>query len=56
MNKGFSYTIDDGKILEYMKLSVKDKLKWLEEINKFNQLFLGRKEKKIREKLRRGEI
>ncbi len=56
MSKGFSYTIDDEKILEYMKLSVEDKLKWLEEINKFNELFLGKKEKQIREKLRRGEI
>lgn len=36
--------------------AVADKLKWLEEINKFNELFLGEKEKQIREKLRRGEI
>ena len=56
MNKGFSYTLEDEKILEYMKLSVADKLKWLEEINKFNELYLGEKEKTIREKLRRGEI
>jgi len=56
MNKGFSYTLEDEKILEYMKLSVADKLKWLEEINKFNELYLGKKEKTIREKLRRGEI
>ena len=39
-----------------MKLSVEDKLKWLEEINKFNVLFLGEKEKKIREKLLRDEL
>lgn len=39
-----------------MKLSVEDKPRWLEEINKFNELFLGRKEKQIREKVRRGEI
>ena len=48
--------MEDEKILEYMKLTVQDKLKWLEEINKFNELFLGKKEKKIREKLRQGEI
>lgn len=56
MNKGFSYTIDDEKILEYMKLPVQDKLKWLEEINEFNELFLGKKEKKIRDKLKQDEI
>jgi hypothetical protein len=56
MNKGFSCTVEDEKILEYMKLSVVDKLTWLEEINKFNELYLGEKEKKIRDKLRRGEI
>jgi hypothetical protein len=56
MNKGFSYAFEDEKILAYMKLTVQDKLKWLEEINKFNELFLGKKEKKIREKLRQGEI
>ena len=56
MNKGFSYTIDDEKILEYMKLTVQDKLKWLEDINGFNELFLGKKEKQIREKLKQDEI
>ncbi len=56
MNKGFSYTLEDDKILEYMKLPVRDKLKWLEEINKFNELYLGKKEKKIREKLRQCEV
>lgn len=56
MNKGFSYTIEDEKILEYMKLPVPDKLKWLEDINTFNELYLGKKEKKVREMLRRGEI
>ena len=56
MDKGFSYTIEDEKILEYMKLPAQDKLKWLEEINEFNELYLGRAEKKVREMLIRGEI
>jgi len=30
MGKGFSYTVEDEKILEYMGLSVEDKLAWLE--------------------------
>lgn len=56
MNKGFSYTLEDEKIIEYMKLSTKDKLKWLEEINEFMDLVLNPKEKELRAKLRRCEI
>lgn len=56
MTKGFSYTLEDDKILEYMKLSVEDKLQWLEEINIFNLLFLTAHEKEIMEGLREGRI
>jgi len=55
-NKGFSYTLDDDKLRSYMKLSTKEKLEWLEEINKFTDLFLTPQEKAFREKLRMGEI
>jgi len=54
--KGFSYTIEDEKLIEYMKLSTEDKLNWLEEINEFMNMVLNDKEKEIREKLRKGEI
>ena len=56
MTKGFSYTLEDEKILEYMKLSTEDKLRWLEEINEFTQSVLSEKEKRFRELLRSGEI
>jgi len=56
MTKGFSYTLEDEKILEYMKLSTEDKLRWLEEINEFTQSVLSEKEKRFRELLRAGEI
>jgi hypothetical protein len=56
MKKGFSYTLEDEKLLEYLKLSVEDKLKWLEEINAFNRMAMGDREKNITEKLRTGEI
>lgn len=56
MAKGLIYTIEDDKIIEYMALSVEDKLQWLEEMNQFNQLFLGKKEKEIMEGLREGRI
>jgi hypothetical protein len=54
--KGYSYTIEDEKILEYMKLSTEQKLQWLEEINAFTYSVLSDEEKLIREKLRAAEI
>jgi len=56
MNKGFSYSIEDEKIIEYIKLSTEDKLKWLEEISVFTQMVLNTKEKEFREKLRMCQI
>ena len=56
MKKGFFYILEDEKILEYLKLSTEDKLKWLEEINEFTRLALSDREKEIREKLRTGQI
>lgn len=56
MKKGFSYTLEEEKILEYLKLSTEDKLKWLEEINAFNRMVMDNRENAIREKLRTGEI
>jgi hypothetical protein len=56
MDKGFIYTVGDEKIIEYMKLSTEDKLKWLEEINKFTNMVLSDREKELREKLRACEI
>ena len=55
-NKGYSYVVEDEKLLEYMKLSTEQKLQWLEEINAFTYSVLTDKEKSIREKLRAGEI
>lgn len=56
MSKGFSYTLEDEKILEYMKLSDEEKLTWLEEINEFTRAVLSEKEKELRERLREGTI
>ena len=56
MKKGFSYTLEEEKLLEYLKLSTEDKLKWLEEINEFNRIALDDREKEISEKLRTSEI
>jgi len=56
MDKGFIYTFEDEKIIEYMKLSTEDKLNWLEEINEFTNMVLSDREKELREKLRACEI
>ena len=55
MNRGFTYVLEDDKILEYMKLSVEQKLIWLEEIDEFTRAVLDDKQKEIREKLRSGQ-
>ena len=54
--KGYSYTVEDEKLIEYMKLSTEQKLKWLEEINAFTHAVLSDEEKLIRQKLRAAEI
>jgi hypothetical protein len=56
MKKGFSYTLEKEKLIEYLKLSTEDKLKWLEEINAFNRMVMDDQGKNIKEKLRAGEL
>lgn len=53
---GFSYTIEDKKIKEYMKLTTEEKLTWLQEINDLTNMVLTDKEKEFRNKLRRCEL
>ncbi|MDI6752182.1 MAG: hypothetical protein QME07_04910 [bacterium] len=52
MNKGFCYTLEKEDILNYMKLSTKEKLTWLEEIMLFTEKALTPKEKEIRKYFR----
>jgi hypothetical protein len=54
--KGFSYTIEDEKIIEYMKLTTEEKLTWLEEIVEFTNLVLTDKKKDFQTMLREGKI
>jgi hypothetical protein len=55
-NKGFFYTLEDEKILEYMKLTVEEKLQWLEEIAELTEATLTEKEKEFRRRLLEGTI
>jgi hypothetical protein len=54
--KGYSYTVEDDKLREYMKLTTKEKLEWLEEITTLTELTLSENERKFRELLRAGKI
>lgn len=53
---GYSYTVEDEKIKEYMKLTTEEKLIWLNEIVNFTNMVLSDKEKEFQKKLRRCEI
>jgi hypothetical protein len=55
MNKGFSYYLEDEKVLEYMKLPDESKLEWLEEIDEFTRAVLTEEELEFRDRLRAGE-
>ncbi|MEK7852163.1 MAG: hypothetical protein AAB243_00020 [Planctomycetota bacterium] len=52
MNKGFYYLLEKEDIVNYMKLSTKEKLTWLEEIVLFTEKSLTPKEKKMRDYFR----
>jgi len=54
--KGFSYYLEDEKIIEYLSLSPRLRLEWLEEIDSFNRKALKGIRRRIWEKLRRGEV
>jgi hypothetical protein len=54
--KGFKYTLEKEKVKEYQKLSVREKLEWLESINHFNNLFLDNKTKQFQQDLLNGKI
>ncbi len=48
MNDIPKYDLEDEKIIEYSKLTVQEKLQWLEEAMMFNELVFSDKEKEIR--------
>ena len=55
MSEEFSYTLEDEKILDYLKLSTEDKLNWLEEIVEFNKLVLGDTQERLTRSPEAGE-
>ena len=51
MPKGFRYTLEKEKLIEYAKLTAEERLLWLEAAFEFNCLALGDKERAVRDKL-----
>jgi predicted transcriptional regulator len=54
--KGFSYVYSREKAEEYQKLSIEQRLEWLEKMSRFLSNFMPKASKDFSEKLRRGEI
>lgn len=53
---GFQHHPSDEKLREYARLTPKQKLEWLEEINRFLYRALPPDRKEIAQKFRRGEL
>lgn len=51
---GFSYTLEDEKLAEYSRMSIEERLQWLEDIMEFSEAALTPKEKAVRERFRKG--
>jgi len=54
MPKGFHYTLEKEKLIEYGKLTIEERLLWLEAAFEFNCLALGEKERAARDFLWNG--
>lgn len=53
---GYSYHYTAEQILEFQKLSIDQRLKWVEEMNRFLHKFMSDQSKVVCEKFRLGEI
>ena len=49
--RGFRYRVAKEKLIEYIRLSAGDKLRWLEEINEFTRMAQTTEAQRIREQL-----
>ncbi len=54
--KGFSYTVSEESLKKWMHMPTEMKLEWLEEINEFIWKYTPKKNKKIIELFRKGDI
>jgi hypothetical protein len=52
MKAEFSYTLEKQDIIDYMRLSVEEKLQWLEDMAEFSEMALSDEAKRVRERFR----
>ncbi len=54
--KGYRYHVTDEQLRKYGKLSARQKLEWLEEVNAFVEKFAPPRTRELHRRFRRGEI
>lgn len=54
--KGYGYHVTDEQIRKYRRLTPRQKLEWLEEVNAFTDKFASERAKRFHRMFRRGEI
>ncbi|MHB1325238.1 MAG: hypothetical protein ACYDGS_01575 [Thermoleophilia bacterium] len=54
--KGYGYHVTEEQIRKYRRLTPRQKLEWLEEVNAFTDKFAPARAKRLHTMFRRGEI
>lgn len=54
--KGYGYFVTKEQIRKYRRLTPRQKLEWLEEVNAFTEKFAPEQAKRFHKMFRRGEI
>jgi len=54
--KGYGYHVTEEQIRKYRRLTPRQKLEWLEEVNAFTEKFAPERAKRLHKMFRRGEI
>ena len=54
--RGYGYRVTDEQILEWMEVSVEEKLRWVEETSRLAWELRTEEAREIAERLRRGDI
>ena len=54
--KGYGYHVTEEQIRRYRKLTPRQKLEWLQEVNEFTDKFAPERAKRFHKMFRRGEI
>jgi hypothetical protein len=53
---GYSYSVTEAQIVEWMRVPVEEKLRWIEDVNRLSHELQSDETKRIRELIRSGSI